>query len=58
VVVFNNDAKESVLSVPLGDLGLREGNVRDALGGPDAMVRNGVLAVELPPRSAAVYIAR
>ncbi len=55
IVVFNNDAKLSRVAVSAE--GLADGSLHDALGGGDGRVHHGELTVELPARSAAVYLS-
>lgn len=54
-VVFNNDRKAAKLSVTVGE-GIANGTLRDAISGTEAGVENGLLSLDLPPRSAAVYV--
>lgn len=53
VMAFNNGSSPLTVSVPVADLGLREGQVLTPVpGGPAVPVRDGTLSLSLPSRSA------
>jgi glycosidase len=55
VVVINNAGTGAEAALPVA--GFEEGTARDSLGVADARFAAGVLTVNLPPRSASVYLA-
>lgn len=54
VVAFNNGAASAKVSLPAA--AFKDGRVADALGGPAGNVSGGVLTVELPAMSSAVFL--
>ena len=57
VVVLNNAGETVHVSAPLSGVRMPDGEVRDAVQGVAAVVRNGAIEVDVPARSGLVYIA-
>ncbi len=58
IVLLNNKNEPVEMEAPLDALALPAGALSDRLGGPQAVVKDGVLRATLPARSGAVYAAR
>ncbi len=57
VVVLNNATQTVHVSAPLSGARMPDGEMKDVIQGVVAVVRNGAMDVDVPARSAVVYIA-